>query len=59
MEKTKGPTEYAASVYLAWRATIDKLPQGRASFLTRYGRYSIYLRVSEVATPNYFLNRLE
>ena len=32
-EKTSGATEYPASVYLTWRATIDKLPQGARAIL--------------------------
>jgi len=33
MEKTPGATEYPDSVYLTWRATIDKLPQGARAVL--------------------------
>ena len=32
-EKTSGATEYPDSVYLTWRATIDKLPQGARAIL--------------------------
>jgi tetratricopeptide (TPR) repeat protein len=32
-KKTPGATEYSDSVYLTWRATIDKLPQGSRAML--------------------------
>jgi hypothetical protein len=32
-KKTPGATEYPDSVYLTWRATIDKLPQGARAIL--------------------------
>jgi tetratricopeptide (TPR) repeat protein len=31
--ETRGATEYPTSVYLTWRATIDKLPQGARAML--------------------------
>jgi Tfp pilus assembly protein PilF len=33
LKKTPGATEYPDSVYLTWRATIDKLPQGARAIL--------------------------